>query len=159
MKKFLLAAPLALVLAACVTPTVYGPAGKGGVGFVEQRITAERWRVSFRGGGGAPAGQVSDYALLRAAELTLANGYDWFRVENRYVEQTGYQGTSLGVGVGGASYGRHTGVGLGVSSGVPLNGGPQLTSTLDISMGKGPRPNDANVYDARDVQQHVGPRS
>lgn len=158
MKKLLLAAPLALMLAACVTPTAYGPMQKG-VGFSEQKITAERWRVSFRGGGGAPAAQVEDYALLRAAELTLANGYDWFRVDNRFIEQTGYQGASVGVGVGGGSFGRHGGVGVGVSQGMPLNGGPQLTATLDIVMGKGARPDSRDAYDARDVQKNVGPRA
>jgi hypothetical protein len=160
MKKFAPALLAALMLGACVTPTVYAPAtGRNAVGFSEQRIQSDRWRVTYRGGGGAPAAQVQDYALLRAAELALANGYDWFRVDQRWTDQTGYQGANLGVGVGGASFGRHSAVGVGVSQGIPLNGGPQLTAVLEVSMGKGAPPTGRDVYDAREVEKNVRPRT
>ena len=60
---------LCAALGACATaPTVYGPAPRAqGVGFSEMRIEPGRYRVTFRGGPGAPIAQVSDYALLRAA--------------------------------------------------------------------------------------------
>ncbi len=47
--KRLLGALALLVLAACATePTVYGPSSGGGMGYREQRIENERYRVTFR---------------------------------------------------------------------------------------------------------------
>src|SRR6516164_7347777 len=90
MKRLLPAAFAALALAACTTPTVYQPAsGPDAVGFSEYRIEPGRYRVFFHGGSGAPPERVMDLALLRAAELTLAGGYDWFRVSDRMVRAVG----------------------------------------------------------------------
>lgn len=160
MKNVLLAAAACLSLAACVTPTHFQPATSGGgVGFSELRIEPDRYRVIFQGGPGAPEAQVQDYALLRAADLALAQGYDWFRVVDRSIRQTGYGGASLGVGVGGASFGRHSATGVGVSSGFPISGGPALQASLEVLMGKGPRPPGQDVYDARAVRVSLGPRA
>ena len=161
MKRILLAAACCLSLAACVTPTHYQPVTKaGGVGFSELRIEPGRYRITFQGGAGAPEVQVQDYALLRAADLALADGYDWFRVVDRSIRQTGYGGASIGLGVGGASFGRHTATGVGVSAGgIPLSGGPELQASLEVLMGKGPRPSGPDVYDARAVRASIGPRA
>lgn len=161
MKRLLLPALVALTLSACATePTLFQPAGpRGGVGFSEMRIEPGRYRVTFQGGPGAPPAQVEDYALLRAADLALAEGYDWFRVTERVTRQTGYGGSSLSVGVGGASFGRHSASGVGVSTGVPLGGGPALAATLEVLMGKGPKPSDGDAYDARGVQRSLRERA
>jgi hypothetical protein len=146
-------------LGACATETVYAPArNPGGPGFTESRIEQDRWRISFHGGAGAPPQQVEDYALLRAAQLALANGYDWFAVDERHMAQTGYSGASLGLGIGGMSFGRHSAVGGGVSSGVPLSGGPELTAYMEVRFGRGAKPDQPNAYDAHDVERTVGPR-
>jgi hypothetical protein len=160
MRQLLPVLALCASLAACATETVYAPArNPSASGFTESRIEQDRWRVSFRGGGGAPAAQVEDYALLRAAQVTLANGYDWFVVDDRRMAQTGYSGATLGLGVGGASFGRHSAVGVGASTGMPLSGGPELTAWLEIRLGKGAKPDGANAYDARDVERTIGPRA
>lgn len=161
MRRALLAAAACLALAACATaPTRYQPAGQGGVGYSELRIEPDRYRVTFQGGPGAPEAQVQDYALLRAAELALAGGYDWFRVVDRTTRQTGYGGASVGFGVGGMSFGRHSATGVGVSSGgIPLSGGPVLQASLEVLMGKGPKPSGGEVYDARGVRASIGPRA
>ncbi|MFC3070289.1 CC0125/CC1285 family lipoprotein [Phenylobacterium soli] len=161
MKNVLIAAVCTLALAACATaPTRFQPAsGPSGVGFSEMRIEPGRYRVAFQGGPGAPEAMVQDFALLRAADLALAEGYDWFRVVERVTRQTGYGGTSIGFGVGGASFGRHSATGVGVSSGFPLSGGPSLMTSLEVLMGKGPRPSGPEVYDARGVRETVGPRA
>ena len=151
----------ALTLAACATePTRFQPAapGRAGVGFSEMRIEPGRYRVTFQGGPGAPPAQVQDYALLRAADLAVSEGYDWFRVTERMTRQNGYAGSSLSVGFGGMSFGRHSATSVGVGTGVPLGGGPALVSTLEVLMGKGPRPADGDVYDARGVQASLRPR-
>lgn len=159
MRKVLLIAALAATLTGCVTPTAYAPASaRGGVGYSESRIESDRWRISFTGGGGAPPAQVEDYALLRAADLALTDGFDWFVVDDRTIGQSGYQGATLGVGIGGASFGRHSAVGVSGGGGIPLGGGPQFTAQLEVRMGKGPRPTVPGAYDAHDVQRTLGAR-
>jgi len=160
MKRALLTAAACLSLAACVTPTHFQPStAGGGVGFSELRIEPDRYRVIFQGGPGAPEAQVQDYALLRAADLAIAGGYDWFRVVDRTIRQTGYGGASIGVGVGGMSFGRHSATGASVGGGFPLNGGPALQASLEVLMGKGPRPSGPDVYDAHGVRESIGARA
>ena len=161
MKRLILPVLAALALGACATePTHFQPAGPGHtVGFSELRIEPGRYRVTFQGGPGAPPAQVQDYALLRAADLAVAEGYDWFRVTERVTRQNGYSGSSLSVGVGGASFGRHSATGVGVGTGIPLGGGPALVTSLEVLMGKGPKPGDGDVYDARGVQRSLRART
>lgn len=115
MNKAVLPILAALALSACATaPTVYQPAaGPKSVGFSELKIEAGRYRITFHGGAGGPAEQVSDYALLRAADLALADGYDWFRVTDRYMRQDSTGGSRLSVGVGGGDFGYRSGVASG----------------------------------------------
>lgn len=157
----LVALALGTGLAACASaPTLYAPAsGPRGVGFSEYRLETNRFRITFRGGAGAPMAQVADYALLRASDLTLAQGYDWFRVSERYMSQTApSSGTRLSIGTGSGSFGRHGGIGLGLGTSFDLGGGPSLSQTLEIVMGKGAPPTGADVYDARDVRRTIAPR-
>ncbi|MDP1630327.1 MAG: hypothetical protein Q8L66_02770 [Caulobacter sp.] len=158
MKQPLIALCAALALTACATPTVYGPAGPGRVGFSDYRIETGRYRVTFTGGPGAPIAQVADYALLRAAEVSLHDGYDWFRVIDRVDRQVGAGGGGprVSIGTGTSSWGRRSSVGIGVGTQFDLSGGPALSRTLEVLAGKGPPPKDSNVYDARDVVGVVG---
>lgn len=160
MKRLILPAIAALGLSACATqPTVYQPAtGPKAVGYSDYRIESDRFRVTFQGGPGASAQQVSDLALLRAADLAVANGYDWFRVSDRFVQGRADSGPRIGLGVGGADYGRSSGVGLGLGTSFNLGGGPSLTVTLEVMMGKGERPRAADTYDARSLRQNLAPR-
>lgn len=160
MRRVLSAVVAALSLAACATaPTRFQPAaGPGAVGYSEFRIEPGRYRITFQGGPGAPPAQVQDYALLRAADLALAEGYDWFQVTGRTLEQTGYGGSSLSFGVGGATFGSHTATGVGISSGMPISGGPALAASLEVLMGRGARPPGGEVYDARAVHTSISAR-
>lgn len=163
MKRLTVIVTLCAALAACAaTPTVYAPAsGAQAVGFSEMRIEPGRYRVTFRGGPGAPMTQVADYTLLRAADLTLADGYDWFRIVDRYAAQSGGSGgPRLSVGAGGGSGGYRSGVGVGVGTSFDLSGGPALTQTIEIIMGKGAPPSGAGgeVYNAADVRRTIGAR-
>ncbi|MBL8553201.1 MAG: hypothetical protein JNL41_02900 [Phenylobacterium sp.] len=163
MKRLVLISLAAAALAACETmPTTYRPAapGRDAVGYSEYRIEPGRYRITFRGGPGAPPEQVSDYALLRAADLALAEGYDWFRVSDRFLRGRPDGGPQVSFGIGGGSFGRRSGVGVGVSSGgMSLGGGPAVSSTIEVLMGRGERPRGADVYDARGIRQSLGPRT
>ncbi len=165
MKPVLIAACAALSLAACATaPTVYQPqGGQSRVGFSDYRIESGRYRVTFNGGPGAPLSKVADYALLRAAEVSLADGYDWFRVVDRQDGMNGAPsgGPRVSIGGGTSSYGggyRRGGssVGVGIGTSFDLSGGPAYSRTLEVLAGKGPKPADGDVYDARDVVRVVG---
>ncbi len=152
-------------LAACATaPTRYQPAlTYNGVGFSEQQIESDRYRVTYRGGGGAPVAQVNDYALLRAADLTLGSGFDWFIVDQRYTEAAGGaadSGPRFNVGIGSSSFGRSSafGVGLGTSFGVG-GSGRALATTLEVRMGRGAKPTSFDSYDAREVKARIAPRA
>ncbi|PZQ63650.1 MAG: hypothetical protein DI570_08285 [Phenylobacterium zucineum] len=147
-------------LAACATaPTLYGPAVRpDAVGFSEYRIEPGRFRITFRGGPGAPVQQVSDYALLRAADLALAEGYDWFRVADRVTEGRPDNGPRIGLGVGGGDFGRGGGFSVGTGASFSLGGGPSVAQTIEVVMGKGERPRGADVYDARALRENLGQR-
>lgn len=70
-----------LVLGACASAPVYGPASSpDAIGYSDQRIEDDRWRVTYRGNARMSSGSVQDYALMRAAQVTLENGGDWFEV-------------------------------------------------------------------------------
>jgi hypothetical protein len=158
MKRLILPALAALTLTACETPqpTPYQPAGgPQGVGFSEMRIEPGRYRVVFRAGPGAPPAQAQDYALRRAADLAVAEGYDWFRVYGRDMGFIGGDGPRIGLGIGGANFGRGSALGGTVGTGFNLGGGPAPVASLEVVMGKGARPPGPDVYDARGVQQTI----
>lgn len=158
MKRLVFIAICAALVGACATQAIYGPAASARAsGFTDQRIEADRFRVNFRGAG--PSALIGDYALLRAAELTLAQGYDWFRVVNRTEDAEGARtGPRMTVGLGGGDYGRRGGVGVGVSTGMNLGPGATRTVSLEIKMGRGPTPSDRDIYDARAVSSSIRAR-
>lgn len=165
MKPLIALAISAALLSACATaaPTVYGPqTAPRGAGYTEYRLESGRYRVTFQGNPGAPVNQVSDYALLRSAELALRDGYDWFRVADRMTQQTGSNsGSTLSIGGGSSSYdyGRHghgSSVGLGLGTSFNLGPGPAVSSSMEVVFGKGQPPRDADVYDARAIVRTVG---
>jgi hypothetical protein len=143
-----------VALAACTSgPTRYIPALDGDdMGYREQRLEQERFRVSFRANSDLKGPQVEDMALRRAAELTLANGYQWFHVVTRNTEQVSgsYRQAGPTVGVGGStgSFGSGIGVGLGFNFG---GDDRQYMSTLEVLLGRGAKPSDPNAYDAQQV--------
>ncbi len=149
----------ALVLAGCASLAPYGPQMRpGGQGFVEQRIEADRFRVSYNGVG-AP-GPVADLALRRAAELTLAQGGDWFEVTQRYIDgrpdSAGGVRPSVSIGAGSGRYGGWSTSGVGVGVGLDLSGPQPTSTTLKILVGRGDRPDRREAYDAREVLRALG---
>ena len=83
MKSFVLAGCLALALAGCASSPDYRRAsGPASPGYREQVIDTNRYRIEYRLNANH-AGKAQDYALLRAAELTLQKGYATFDVVSR----------------------------------------------------------------------------
>ncbi len=159
MRRWLAISLLTVTLGACMTPTVYAPQARPGAsGYVETRIEKDRWRITFRGGSDADARRVADLTLLRAAQVTLDQGYDWFRVVQRYGEAEPPRGPTLSVGAGTDSYSYHGGSSFGVGvGGIPLGGGPILAETVEVIMGKGPAPREADAYDAHELVRAIKP--
>lgn len=160
MTRLILAAAALLLTACASAPTLYQPAqGPQAVGYREYRIEPGRYRVTFQGGPGAPVQQVQDYALLRAADIAIAEGYDWFRVADRFLEGRPDRGPQVSLGVGSSSYGRRSSVGVGVGVGsISLGPGPSVSTTIEVVMGRGERPRDVDTYDARALRRSLGER-
>ena len=148
----------ALALRACASLAPSGAQqGPNGQGFSEQRIESNRYRVSYNGVGAA--GRVADWALLRAADLTTEQGYDWFEVTQSWTDGRpgGAGGVRPSVSIGGGSsrYGGYSASGVGVGVGLNFSG-PQPTSTmLEVVLGRGQKPDRPNAYDARSVQGSI----
>ena len=175
-RRWLLPIGAALALAACATATPYQPLGTRGAsgGFAEQRIEANRYRVTFVGNDYTARQRVENYLLFRAAELTLANGYDNFTVvqrdTDRNVEVRDYGSPGY---IGGYSpywrpYWRYRGP-YGWRSWNPYYGDPfwgdrmdvrtidSYEATAEIVMNRGARPGDPMTFDARQVIANLRP--
>ena len=161
MKRLVIAPLIALFLAACETvPSApYAPAtGPQAVGFSEIRLEQDRYRVSYRGSAKLDQARIEDLALLRAADLALANGYDWFRIVDRSSDFAAPRGPTVSLGTGGTSFGGSSAVGLGLGTSFALGGSGTRSVTLEVQFGRGARPNDRDAYDAADVSRSIHER-
>lgn len=160
----IIAIAAAALLSACATAPSYAPAASAtSAGYSETQIESNRYFVTYRAPGGADARLIEDYAMLRAADLTLQNGRDWFWVDRRTIDEQarGSSGPSVGVGVGGGSWGGRSGVSGGVGVSFPLGGGRGQTAraaTLEVRFGEGPKPDEPNAYDARSLSSNLRAR-
>jgi len=172
---------LAAALSACETATPYQPLQKGSEtsgGFTDQKLDNDRFRVTFAGNDLTPRETVETYLLYRAADLTIAQGYDWFETVDRHTEadrQT-YVDPLYGPGPYGYGYGwrpswRYYGGygrgGFGWGGWGPYGGwgGAQIQTvkkfeaSAEIVMRHGPKPaDDARALDARAVMTNLGPK-
>ena len=88
LQKAVLIASAAL-LTACATATPYQPASTANLrnGFSEQKIENDRVKVTFDGNSLTDRQTVETYLLYRAAELTKAQGYDYFILTDRATDK------------------------------------------------------------------------
>ncbi len=159
--RLIIAAFALAALAACASTPAYAPATEaGGAGYSETQIESNRFFVTYRAKGSAEASLLSDYALLRAAELTIERGGEWFWVDRRTMDAPSTRGgPSVGVGVGGGSWGGRGGGSVGVGLNIPLGGGQRAgAATLEIRVGEGAKPDSADAYDARSTAQALRAR-
>lgn len=158
-----------LILAGCASKPDYRAANKGSTGYSEQKISDDRYRVEFKSVSNSVA-DAGDYALLRAAELTQAQGYDWFVVTNKetFVESKSHAPTSSVSATRGQQVERSCGLLTCETRTRPVNEmGVQISNhdsrkevhtLLDIKMGKGIKPND-NSYSAQDVIDNLSAKA
>ena len=189
MKHLALILTLALCLSACATATPYQPLSKTSEqsgGYSETRVETDRWRVTFSGNSLTDRETVETYLLYRAAEMTIAQGYDVFMMADRGVASTkeklvtqtlrpdpywsmgywrpawrvygGYHGWR-----GGPYWGPYWGTGLGYDPFWPdtidVRTIEKFEATAEIILSKGPKPaNEPKAFDARQVIENLGPK-
>ncbi len=161
---------LSLGLAACETATPYQPFQRGTEtwgGYSDQRLDANHIEVTFEGNTVTARSTVERYLLYRAAELTVAQGYDWFETVDRRTDvkgETTYWGGGPGWGWGGwgPSWRFYGGGGWGPWG--PWGGwGPgtvsdvrQFEATAVVAMHHAPKPAGyPRALDAREVMNNL----
>jgi len=78
-KRFILTTGLiTLLLAGCATS--YHQKGFFGDGYSDYRVNQDKFAVTFRGNEFTDSEDVRRFALVRAAELTLQNGFRYFKI-------------------------------------------------------------------------------
>lgn len=149
-------------LTACASgPSTFGPAKSyDSAGFKNTQIESDRFRVSYTANNPAEA---QDYALLRAAQITLDEGYSHFKIiggnTSANARRSGLN-PSVGIGLGqrlGRSGAASIGVGVGMNSVVrALDGGDRVTNSIEIRLlnsgGTG-----GDIYDAKSVAGSIRP--
>jgi hypothetical protein len=101
---------LTLIIASCATP--YQSTGFIG-GYSDTALAPDVYRVLFEGNGFTSSGRAQDFALLRAADMTLSHGYRYFAIVNEAnstsvssITLPGQSYTSLSIsGYGDSAYG------------------------------------------------------
>lgn len=137
-KRLILIASMA-ALGACQTSTASYEAanGPGQAGYFSAPVENDRVAVSYTGKKGMSQAKVAEFALLRAAELALASGQQWFAVLysdsrevrlgdiNRIDGRTGaiLTGESATAGSGGDRRGAGAGIDDSTVPGGPTTGG------------------------------------
>lgn len=79
MKKNLIGLSALLIMFFSGCASSYQPEGLGG-GYQEVQLDEDVFKVSFRGNGYTKRERATDFALLRAGEVTLQNGYKYFAI-------------------------------------------------------------------------------
>jgi hypothetical protein len=138
------------------TQTPYQPLQPNG-GYSEQRIEANRYRVTFIGNSLTTREEVENYLLFRMAELTISQGYDYFIVSDNDTESnTVYMQTMTGYDSFDPFYPRYwprstfaTGMATPITN---------YKALAYVVMFKGTKPElEPSAYDAREVQQSLEP--
>lgn len=117
---------------------------EGQVGYTDQKVSPSRAMVTFQGDAAMDPSLIYEYALLRAAQVTLDAGFDWFFAiapENASAENA--QAVQEGEAAPGP-YGDF----------MPFYDPAAHTVSLDLAMGHGQKPvNNPGAFDARALKQ------
>jgi hypothetical protein len=150
-------------LVACVTARAQE---RGAPGLGEAQVAESRARVAFRGNTLMSRGAVEDMALYRAAELTLAQGYDHFVVVARRTDARsrlqGYGGTAYALNRRGWSYPARPGAWRSwyepaFKTDAAYRQITEFEASAEIRMLRGP--GDPAALDAREVKARLAARA
>ncbi len=173
MKHALYLVPVALMMTACASSGGRYMAAdeQGDYGYYESELEQNRYRVAYKSRG-SELDQAKDFALLRASELTLQKGYDWFEIVDRDTkvkDRDSYDRATTSMRVQATTF-RECGVlacrtvtrpdyiDSAYADSRPR--GPESTATIiEIVMGDGDKPSGGNVYDARTLANTIRARS
>lgn len=142
----------------CATfrPTPYQPSIDGGYGYRDERIGLGEYRIMLSGNDATSAQALYDQLLFRAAEITLAAGYEYFVMVPNGAGQIvdiepAFLMPQFGIGPGG-------GTRLIQYEGYPVGVEPsrQLIATATIAVSEGKQEGAQNVFDAAEVKQRLG---
>lgn len=160
-RRFLIEFPAILgigLLAACASPqsTPYRAADTAeGLGYLEQRIEKNRFRVTFTGNSTTTREIVENLMFYRIAELTLQEGYDYFVLSDQDTEsQTLYLQRALDFGPLDPFYGCGWPRGaLGMNTTAPVT---NYKAQAYVLMFKGEKPASAvNAFNASEVEKNL----
>jgi hypothetical protein len=136
MRKFAIVVPCVLGLVLCACATGYQPSSFTG-GYTDTKTSQEVWTIRYGGNGFTTAETVQTFWLFHTAELTLAQGYNGFRILSPLDMASGRSTTELPVDLG-------------------LVGKPSLT--LSIMLLKNPFvPKPPVVFDAAALKARLEP--
>lgn len=167
--RIILAATI-LTLGACAsTPDYVAAENAGDYGHYTRKISDDRYRVNYNGRRSTDLQDARDYAMLRAAELTLIKGYDWFQIVDRETSTIESREPEMQVGFG-YEQARHVETRCGVLACTRTERPVRYTSmhldnrrpetrhshSIEIVMGKGKIPENGNYYDAKAVAESIG---
>ncbi|MDN7136467.1 CC0125/CC1285 family lipoprotein [Pseudidiomarina terrestris] len=168
LKQLLLISTVAS-LAACSSQPDYRAAEDGGYGYTETQLTDTQYKVKFKARG-TDKGAANNYALLRAAEVTLQNDYDWFVITHREteVDKETVHNADFAYPMSGdmvtycnairceTRYYPRTAYTAGIHVGGRTDS--DIVVTLDIKMGNGEQPDTNYSYDASEVVTNLQPK-
>ncbi|WP_301774604.1 CC0125/CC1285 family lipoprotein [Pseudidiomarina terrestris] len=157
------------LLAACSSQPDYRAAEDGGYGYTETQLTDTQYKVKFKARG-TDKGAANNYALLRAAEVTLQNDYDWFVITHREteVDKETVHNADFAYPMSGdmvtycnairceTRYYPRTAYTAGIHVGGRTDS--DIVVTLDIKMGNGEQPDTNYSYDASEVVTNLQPK-
>lgn len=149
-------ASLAILLTACATATPYRPLADG-YGYSERKLESNRYAITFAGNSQTPRRVVEDYLLYRAAEVTLANGYNYFIMADQDTEaDTRYQSQMVDYGFGSYRWGPRFSTGIGIGT---TTSSTEYEGQANIVMFKGEKPTqDVKAFDAREIKSNLESR-
>lgn len=153
---------VALWLSACSTP--YQGMGLTG-GVAAQHIDAETVMINARGNGFTDPSAIRMYVIRKAAEETLASGYDWFSIEESqdrtrhgsYATAGSYTSSTnvSAYGLGNTAYGSATTQSTYMPGQVMHYRKPGMETVIRLH--RGPKPEGINGYIAAGVLRYAAP--
>jgi len=157
-------------LIACAAPSSHYQRAEGpsDVGYYQNQITENRYRITYNGSTGNDEDAVKDMALLRAAEVTKLNDYDWFRVTSRETREESDEAVDVATGISsGTRVYRSCGL-LGctttsspVYSQIQINSSSDrdvYSTSIEIVMGSGQVEDQTSVYNATELYDYLNAR-